>query len=362
MISRHFLFTIFFLTIFGVSAQVEVINIGGVGYVSLTDQLPENLTSERSIVIISMPTKNKGGYEVRGDWKTLAKKVHGSIRQIGIDAIAYVYEDDLNAGPEVTSAYLKLFKVRQVENLVYFQVNGNYPNESYKLIISKYDPEHFIKSGQVAWRATHNQLDRLMVTLGRQVLRQDLDRSNFLIPEIPDFVKDIKVFDGTLLETFPSRLYSQKLAVVAFQKVQVEEPNEIIDAYNQTVEIKNNILAEIMKSYKFKYEIVEETNEDKLYDAGFQYALIPLSSTGRSIKEILNYKTQNAETHYISEAKGVNGKDLLKKIPVNANVTKYYIKQTIVKDVHTGIAWDADVSWEKALQNFLGHLKEDFDK
>ena len=362
MISRHFLFLFLILVSFGSFAQVEVINIGGVSYVSYSDQLPENLTSERSIVVLSLPTKTKDGFEVRDDWKTFAEKVHKTLRKIGIDAIAYVYEDDLSAGPEVTNAYLKLFQTRQVKNLIYLKSSGKYPKQDYKLIATKYDENHFIENGQPAWKANHRELDQLLVILGRQVLRQNIERSNFLIPEEPDFVGDLQVFAGNRLDNYPSRLYSQKLAVIAFQKVETDTPNEIIEAYNMTVDLKNNILAEIMKSYPYKYDIVQETNEDKLYDDGYQFALIPLSSTGQSIKALLEFPTNRSETHYITEAVGVDGKIILKKIPVNANVTKYYIKQTIVKDVHTGDNWDADVSWEKSLENFLAHLNAAFKK
>ncbi|MEQ9302292.1 MAG: hypothetical protein RJQ14_00140, partial [Marinoscillum sp.] len=84
-------------------------------------------------------------------------------------------------------------------------------------------------------------------------------------------------------------------------------------------------------------------------------------SIGKSIKRILNYQGLKTETHYVSSTFDAVGKSTLERISVDANVTKYYIKQTIVKDVHTG-EWDADATWELALRNFVLNLRKAFNK
>lgn len=135
-----------------------------------------------------------------------------------------------------------------------------------------------------------------------------------------------------------------------------------ISQYNTEVARKNERIKEIMKAYPFKYDLVQETDESKLYDSGYQYALMSVSSTGRSVKRILNYPSSKSETHYVSATISNEGETALKRIPVQANITKYYIKQTIVKDVHTGKVWDADAPWEEALRNYILNLRKAFKK
>lgn len=350
-------------------AQTEILDIGGPKFLSLTDQVPENLTSQRSLIIISVPEVEVGEFRLRGDWKTLALKSHTFFRQIGVDPIGYVYIDDLNAGPEVKNSFLSLIQSRKVKNIISVTQTGSLPNEEFSILITPFsnNEENYISSGQQAWKETHQELERVMVRLGRQILRQQIERSNFLIPEGPEYLSDLAVFNGTRYENYPSRLQSLKLAVVAFQKLEPTQDMEedVLDQlnyYNNKVDQKNALLLEIMKNYPFKYDLVEVSDADALYKAGYQYALMPLQSTGSAIKRILNYPITPNETHQMSTAYKVNDEVSLKKIPSKANVIKYYIKQTIVKDVHVGDVWDADGSWDQALNNFVFNLRKAFKR
>lgn len=365
VIKRGIILFISFFLIQQAYTQPEMVNVGGASIINISNQLPENLTSERSVVILDIPTQMKDGFVIRGDWKKLAANAHKTFRKIGVDPIAYVYLDDLNAGPEVNSAYLSLFQKRNVKNLIIINQVGQFPEETYTMVITGFSAENYIKNGQNGWKESDPELNQVMVRLGRQVLRQKIERSNLLIPELPEYLQDLVIFEGTRLENYPSRLKSLKLAVVAFQKVPADNVEDAelaskIAAYNQQVEEKNKRLDAIMAAYPFKYDIVTETNEDALYKAGYQYALMPLSSTGHSVKKVLNYPTTTTETHYMTNTFDVQSRPALKRIPISANVTKYYIKQTIVKDIHPGKVWDADVSWEQGLENFIYNLNQTF--
>lgn len=342
-------------------AQYFVLEVGSPKFIKQSEKLPEGLTSERSIVILSVPNE-QDTYEKRGSWEKIAEEVHKNLRRVGVDAIAYIYKDDLNAGPEVKNAYLELLDKRQIKNLIAINLRDNY-----EMMVTAFDSEDYIKNGQSGWKTSSPELETIMLRLGRQVLRQEMVRSNFLIPEGPEYLDDLNIFDGTRLENYPSRLKSLKLAVVSFQKVPLDkisdpELSKTLAAYNMEVEQKNKLLEQIMETYPFDYQIMSESDEDALYRGGFQYALMPLSSTGKSIKKILNYPTLKNETDYISSGYNADLKRVLTKIPVQANVTKYYIKQTIVKDIHTGNEWDADATWDSSLRNFLFNLKVAFHK
>ncbi|MEQ8470275.1 MAG: hypothetical protein RIC35_03780 [Marinoscillum sp.] len=363
-ISRIYISIVFLLICSLASAQNEIVNLSGPKFLSLSSQLPEDLTRERVIVVISVPSKQSGRFEIRGNWKDLAQKSHKFFRQIGVDPVGYIYQDDINAGPEVKSAYLELLSSRQVKNIVMVEQSGSATEVNYTLTVTPFAPEGFVTNGQLGWRDTHEELERVMIRLGRQVLRQELTRSNLLIPEFPEYLNDLVVFKGNRLENYPSRLASLKLAVVKFQEVKISsEMNQAlidqVNAYNLEVAEKNKRIVEIMSQYPFQYDLVDASDEDQLYKMGYQYALMPLSSTGRSIKRILNYQSLKTETHYVSSRFDAQGNGLLERIPVDANATKYYIKQTIVKDVHTG-EWDADATWDLAMHNFVYNLRKAF--
>jgi len=62
------------------------------------------------------------------------------------------------------------------------------------------------------------------------------------------------------------------------------------------------------------------------------------------------------ETDYMT-VKNRGGDISLKKIPINAPVVKYYVKQVLSGDVYLGSEWDADMSWDEALINYIEGLK-----
>lgn len=339
----------------------KLVSLGGLKFLTIGNTLPETLTNTRSAVIIS--TSSSYHRERRPAWKPFVEEVHKSFRKIGIDAIVYIHANDLNAGPEVTQAYLTILSERKVNNLIYIHhaPEGN----AISMTITRFFHENFIEPGQLAWAERHEDWDRLALRLGRQVLRQELVRSNFLIPEGPEYLDDLVIYDGTRLENFPSRMKSLPIAVVPFSPASqenIQEPEVIrqIQLYNDSIQALNRELVEILKLYPYEYELVKETDMKSLYDAGFQYVLFPIGTSAKTVKNILDYQTNSTETAYISVTYNSEGKRELKQFPVNALVWKYYIRQTIVRDLHTGEVWDADATWQAALTNFIFNIKATF--
>ncbi len=366
---RTYLLIALLIGCFHLQAQTKLLDLGGPKFLNVLDELPEDLTSQRSLVIISIPVEKESGYNVRGDWQKLALKSHQFLRQIGVDPIGFVYQDDLNAGPEVKNSFLEVMRKRQVRNLVLITQSGSLVNQEFSVLVTPFSEAEkgYLSSGQNAWYQSHRQLEQIMINLGRQVLRQEMERSNFLIPEYPEFLSDLAVINGTRYENFPSRIQNYKIAVVAFQKLtpsasMAADARSQVDYYNQKIDQKNALLREILKKYPFKYELVNEMDHAKLYKDGFQYVLLPLQSTGESIKRILRYPAATPETHQMSTTYQVNGEVNMKKIPAKANLTKFYIKQTVVYDVYVGDVWDADTSWELALNNFVLNIRKAFKR
>lgn len=328
-------------------------------------QVPENLTSSRSAMVISVPDIKSGGFITRGDWKSVADKAHKSFRKIGLDAIIYIYKDDLKAGAEITKSYKEVLQKRQIANIVLLSVSGENYNFNYELDI--YPIQRGINLSHPSYSISAKTLNDLMLILGRQVLRQEIARTNFLIPDQPEFLDDLVLYTGVRYQNIPGRIRSLGLAVVKFDSINIPEDisetekNDFIKK-NREIALANSELDQILKqNYPFKYDLVDFESVESLYKKGYQYALMPIISSGPTIKQMLNYKTLPTETIYISEISKKGEKTTLKKISANANMTKFYIKQTIVKDVHVGKRWDADITWQQSLENFITNLKYDFN-
>ncbi|MEQ8547831.1 MAG: hypothetical protein RIC03_07985 [Cyclobacteriaceae bacterium] len=349
---------LFLSTSFADAQEKELLVVGGRKELTHSDQLPINITSERSVVIVYKPLLSKKGFSLKGDWKELVENYQKGFRQIGVDVVYALHYADLNGGPEVSGAFSEVLEKRQIKNLIFIKIDETgFIN---RLIITSYNGKaDLIDNGQPCWVTESGEVKTVLLRLGRQVLRQEVDRSNFLIPEIPEYLDEFRLFSGTRYENYSSRLKSQKLAVIKFDGL---PPTTLLGnkSYNEKLEELNNRLASMMERYPFEYELVNYQTDQELYDQGFQFSIMPLTNTNRNVKKMLNYNPSDQETEFVSmipESENVK----VKRIPSEAVVTKYYIKQTIVKDLHVGDNWDADVTWDKALENFLFHLRKSFD-
>jgi hypothetical protein len=347
-----------FLLVCLVSAQEkELLVVGGKKELNNSGQLPTTITSERSVVLVYKPLVEKRGFAYKGEWKPIVENYQKGFRQIGIDAVYALHFADLNAGPEVSGAFSEVLEQRQIKNLIFIKLDeSGYIN---RLIITKYNGKaDLIDNGQECWVTESGEVKTVLLRLGRQVIRQEVERSNFLIPETPEYLDEFKLFNGTRYENYSSRLKSQNLAVIKFDGLPptTELGNK---SYAQKLEELNEELASIMENYPFKYKLVDYQVDQELYDQGYQFVLMPLTNTNRNVKKMLNYKPTEQETEFMSMVPEGNIIKT-KRIPAEAVITKFYIKQTIVKDLHVGDKWDADVTWEKALENFLYHQRRAF--
>ena len=328
--------------------------------------LPEDLTSTRSAVIIKIDNLEKE-YQIRNHWESYAEKVHSSIIKMSIDPICYIYYDDWNSSPMIKDAFTTEMIDRGVENIVLASRTKVGLEDFNKLQIFKFNQStSLIGENATVWTGESPSLEKIMLRLGRQILSQGLERKNFLIPEKPYLLKDLPVFNGIQLSNYPGQLRRATLGVVAPSKIttpvnSTEKLESAIENYNAGIEAEIIEMKLILSNYPYKYELIEYGEDEELYKKGYQFVLMNICSTGKSIRNFLNYRTIN-ETDYISIIPKDSGDVTLKTIPVNANVCKYFIKQTIAHDVHVGKQWDSDISWQSALRNFIIHLKEDLKR
>jgi len=364
-------FSIFFLVFsisFGALSQIEIPARPDISLFDFTNNPPDNLLSSRSIVFVDFPDTRKN-VTIRGDWKAFAQKFHQEFKRIGIDAVAYYHLSDFYAGIDATAGFVKLAQNRKIENLIFLRQSQTPLGVEIEIIITSNEAvEGLLLPNQKAYRLSGTELSSLGLRLGRDIYQAKLPNRNFLIPDEPEFFTDTDVVKGRRYESFTSDLRIGKLAVPLFAKYSfpagldsskvTADKFEIIREHDRRIDHLNETLKGIMVNYPFEYELVDYSlGEVHLYRVEFSHVLMLLHSTGRNIRELLNYEIDYSETDYITLKSITKEHKTLEQIPVAAPVFKFYTKHLVNKEIYLGTEWDADLSWEGALRNHLNNFK-----
>lgn len=325
--------------------------------------LPKYLLSRKSAVFVSVP-RSKDNPNIRTDWKQLSEKVHQAFRRMKIDAVAYYYLDDVFASPDVNEAFTKEMEKREIKYIIVLEQRpaNNAGVESFAITISAFnDKKTYISERQKAWRTEGPILDVLLSEMRKDVFRAEMKLENYMIPDVPEFFTDTKILKGKRIPTYAMDLKVDKLVIPRFQKYQMEDSallsedtRQKIAVYNKQVDQKNRRLEEIMLDYPMQYVFSESNSDDDIYNQGHQFVLLAIQGTGKTVKQMLDFEIDAYETDYVTIQAG----STLNTLPVDAIVYKYYVKHVYTKDVYIGLRWDADLTWEESLENFIFHMKD----
>ncbi len=353
--------TIFFLLLLGatISHAQRFTNLetNTYRYLAIDGQLPKNLTSSRSIVVV----KTDLAMLKDGSWREQGAALHEYLQKIKIDAVAYFYHEDLLAGRPATSAFINLLNQRQVENLLFFDYFPDTTANDYRLIVTKYNESpSLVDMGQPAWQTSGDDLAGMVANLGKDIIRADLKTENFLITDQPEYFDDINVIEKRKFPVYTTDIRIEKLAVPLFDSIPENEISKYpaaiqqeIRAYNAEISAKNQALRDIMQMYPYEYDIIPY-REDKrfFFSNGFQFVLQHLSARALAIRKMLNYDLDRNETDYIA-VRNEPGGPKTKRMPVEQPVYKFYIEHALSGNVYIGDTWDAAADWQEAMKNYL---------
>ena len=334
---------------------------------TLHNKPPKYLLSRKSAVFLRVP-RSEDNPNVRSDWKKLAGEVHEYLLQMRVDAIGYYHVNDLFSGSDPIEAFSKTMIQRNLKYIILITQTRNENRgepDHFEVIVTPYnESSSFIDQNANAWKIEGIGLKDVMRKMFNEVYRSELELENYLIMDIPEFFTDVKIIKGRRIETYAMDLKVEKLIVPKFRKIVPTDSTKLgssafdqIKVYNREVDKKNQRLEEIMKTYPLAYEISEDFSDQEVYNKGGQFVLLSLNSTGETIRELLDYKTQPGETVFAS-IKSINMGSTVLRLPKEAVVHKFYVKHVYTKDVYTGLKWDADLTWEEALQNFIFNMKD----
>lgn len=299
-------------------------------------QVPASLVQERSIVILNLPLEKSGEYLVRGSWKKEASKIQQNLGVMGIDAIAYLHADDWNASESSRETYQLFFAQRAAQHIIHISKNENNLFELYITPLIKSD---------VLWKTEAGSINQALLRLGQDIKRAGHPIENFLSTSNAEIFVDIPFSKYSATMNYPDQIRRLKIGVAKFEDHKMNEQ-----------------LERIMEKYPFQYELFEYKDDEDAFRQGYQFVLLRMTTAGSSIKKLLNYRTNPNETDYISTVMGDSTDTKLKTIPVDALVHKYYFRQTVNHEAYVGKEWDADTSWNKALENFILNLRIAFRK
>ncbi len=357
-----------------VSAQDEEINVVGFRFLDYSKDLPEDILQKKSVVLISIPPFSDNSSE-RGPWEIFAAEAHEYFKKIGIDPIAYFYIDDIFSGRDAVKKYTNHMIEREVDYIIVLSIVDlmirNKKSRRYVMVVTPFSGDtKIIANGQKAFKDQNKDLEKLMKKVYGITIRKDFVKTNHLIIDQPEFFGGLPLIDGRRNESYPVDLRVDKLAVPIFEEYPVPDnrPGGIlnnriadeVEKYNHGVERLNFELERQFKDYPGDYELVKyNPNEEELWRQGFLYILMHVHTTGKVIKEMLGYETNTIETEYITLKKKPDGSITLRTIPIDAPVYKFYVKSLARNEVYVGETWDADETWQEALNNFLSNMVED---
>jgi hypothetical protein len=287
--------------------------------------IAEGVLSKRSVVLYS--------YSITSNQ---ILSIHENLIRSGVDAIAYFKIDAVLAGPDVIQSYAEYFTKREIANLIIIQKTS----AGFTINITSFNgKEDLVNVDQSTWSTQSPSLNEAMNAVYRSALASN-KKKNLLINEVPETDLPVKIIDGQRSEIFAVDLKVDNLAVPKFNDASLDKE-----------------LEELFKTYPFKYQLVNHTDSDKdLRSKGILYVLCFVYTQGGTARELLGYPVTKAESAFVSVTYP-NGQVQLKNIPADTKVFKFYIRHIDSGNIFLGTKWDAETTWQQALQNFIKGFK-----
>jgi hypothetical protein len=291
-------------------------------------EIKEELLSRRSAVLYAHTLTAK---EIQ--------TIHDNFINTGIDAVAYFETDVVLAGKDIAKAYATYFVKREIAHLIIIKKTTT----AYSISVVPFNgTETLVDANSATWTTESPSLNEALTQLYRTALAGN-KRKNFLINDFPETGLPVTVFTGRRSELFAYDLKVDKLAVVKFGH----------DAADNEVE-------EIFKEYPLKYKLVDNTlPESELRKQGFYYVLCFVNTRNTAARKALDYSVTKTESAFVSVTYP-HSEVQLKNIPAHERIVKFYVRHIDSGNVFLTNKWDADITWQQALKNFIKSYKAEF--
>jgi len=291
-----------------------------------TDQVPDKLLAGKAVALFH---PQYGQREL--------DETQRAFQAIGVDAVAYYPADWVLANQDVARAFASGWVARGVSFLIVLEKSDN----KYQFYFMPFNGKpSLVEKNQAAWRVEHAVLNELLLSVYRDSWARQKKENN-LINFRPEMGAIPDVMEGRRLEIYALDLKVDYLAV----------PLTNDSTYNQ------HLREFFGQHYPFRHQFVRlPDNERDLRRQGFHFVLKVAHARGSALRQVFQYATSDRETSYASTV-FPNGLSLVKTIPADRPVFKFYIKQIESGNIYLGTRWDADEDFNSALRNHIKAIK-----
>ncbi len=350
-------------------AQEDEINVAGLVFLNYTGALPKTIRSGKTIVLVNttklIPEQTFGKIA-----EPIINEAHAVFTKAGIDVVGYYSTKQVFAGKDSQYGFSEAWKKREIKNILFISkvVYKKKKKEvtRFVLLATTFDGKpSIISNGQTGWKSQGKDFEKVLARINTAANKYT--RQNLLVNEQPEYFNDVKMVWGEHVEGYLTDLDFGKLAVPIFKTVEIPSPkptgtiNNLVAKQveeSNALNVKNNkALEEKIKNYDYKYELVfPEISDVDLSKEGFSYVLLRLHAPGIDVKRLLNYSINEDQDTYSTQIYK-DGKLIIRRIPANGLVYKYYIKHLRTGNIYLGPKWDADETWSEALEHMLYNVK-----
>lgn len=332
----------------------ELLFTGSPIYLDLSRDLPEDLLATKTAVIVD--AGNSGL-----DWKEISKEAHVQLRRTGIDGIAYFRWDELFSGFEPQYEIAGFLNTRQVQNLILIKTQKGIA----EVWLTGFNGQWtFIENSQKAWYNQDSTISRTLLPL-YQKAALELEKSNLLISDFPEYYENLYFHNQKIERIYPPNVKSFKTCVSQMPAKGKPEgmPERVSKAYNlyyDAMVSRNNQIRDLIgSSYPFQntmFDLGPDPSTLKLQEGcnfylGYVY--------GKAIDIASMFGVPSGNTREVTINSVLSDKPMVRYISSSRNIFKFYLKNSITGDIFIGSGWDADVTIEDALSNFIFYLKKD---
>lgn len=283
---------------------------------------PDGLLSSRSAALFSPDYS-----------QTELEEIQTGFQKIGIDAVSYVESERALAGRDLMNAYSRYFISRDIRFLIIMKKE----KEEYLVNFVPFNAKSsWTEPGQSTWFVHSSGLRSLLQTIFRALISSQ-KRQNFLVNDFPERSGPLSAIGGRKEEDWAPGVKVFKIAVPRTGELEADKELELY--------LKENFHA--------KYELVEpDASEKDLLEKEFVYLLRFIHTRGSLAKDILGYDMSKSESA-LATVNYPNGTLQLKTIPSANSIYKFYLKHIGENIFYLGRKWDADLTWQAALKNYI---------
>ena len=336
-IFQAFIFVLL-LVFFGLPSYSQELTSLETKELSLVSTFPKEILSSKSVVIsnANFPSDE------------LENQLHKKLRSKGVDVVSYYVKEDVFMGDASIYYYALEMRKRGIQNLIILDAIKEGLHYNYKITISKFNRKRsLLNKHQEAFELESGNFEILLDRLGNAIERDpNLTRKNFLIIDQPEYANRKNLFrkKAKIILEYPTDLNYTKLAVDKYNLLPTSSANEKLINFNDNQGLANEQLANLFKTYPYKYDILDYDmkKEKELIKNGYLFVLLKAYGKESKLKKSLGYQKKEGSNSSDNEVK----------------VYKYYFKHLRNGNLFLGTDWKTSTNKVEALKTFL----EDFNQ